>query len=102
MPNTVIITAQEVIQAHPARDIIDATGAKIGTDAGTKYRITGTVNGTGPYTVDIWTEVYTQTQAPGYTGDSWATIVANALVVAADPPSQNLGGGDLTSQTVTV
>lgn len=99
--NEVVIQAQGVVQAHPSRPILDATGKQIGVDAGTQYEITGTVNGAGPYTVRIWTEMYEQTQAQGYTGPTWAQIVANALVVAADPPAQTLGGASLVGQTIT-
>lgn len=101
MANTVVIQSQAVVQAHPSRPILDTAGKQIGTDDGTKYKITGTVNGEGPFTVDIWTEVYTQTQAAGYGGPTWPEIVAAALVAAADPPSQNLGGASLVGQTLS-
>jgi hypothetical protein len=100
MATTVAITAQTVVQAIPSRPIVDLTGQQIGTDQGTQYKITGTVNGSGPYTVRIWTEVYTQTQAQGYAGPTWPEIVAAALVLAADPPSQNLGAASLVGQTL--
>ena len=100
MGNTVVITSQEVVQAHAPRTITLADGGTL-IDDGTQYIITGTINGAGPFTVCIWTEVYTQTQAAGYTGPTWAQIVAGALVAAADPPSQTLGGASLVNQTIT-
>lgn len=96
MANTVEVTQQEVVQRHPPRYAAD--GSLL--DAGTQYKITGTVNGAGPYAVQIWTEVYAQTQAQGYTGPTWPEVVAAALVAAADPPSQNLGGASLVGQTI--
>lgn len=101
MANTVVVTSQAVIQAHPSRPILDVQGQQIGTDEGTQYEIAGTVNGKGPFSVAIWTEVYTQTQAPGYTGPTWPEIVAAFLVAAADPPSQDLGTASLVGQTIS-
>ncbi len=95
MAAEVVITEQSVIQAHSPR----TTSAGV-IDAGTQYKIVGTVNGSGPYVVQIWTEVYTQTQAAGYAGPTWPEIVAAALVLAADPPSQNLGAASLVGQTI--
>ena len=99
MAHTVVVASQAIVQAVPSRTVRVAGGVAY-TDEGTQYAIVGTVDGAGPLTVYIWTEVYTQTQAAGYVGPTWAEIVAAALVVAADPPSQDLGGASLVGQAI--